>query len=105
MRGVTPGWLTFRKPRKRDVVAIKPNAYRWGLGTSASNFFENCEKKNGIVDGGAVQAFHGDRRRQARMSRDCLQRGSTLVFVEAIAAFYSVRCGAVPNGAVHPRAL
>ena len=29
-RGVAPGWLTFRRPRKQDWEAINPNADRWG---------------------------------------------------------------------------
>ena len=86
------------KTKKEGWCGDQTKRISVGLGTSVSIFFENCEKKNGTVDGGAVQeladeAFHGDRRRQGHMSRDCLQRGSTLVFVVAIATFYSMRCG------------
>ena len=80
-------------------------------------FFENCDKKDGTADGGAVQELAGGRHSMksaetgshiARLfaERQRERKASyALVFVDAIAAFYSVHCGAVPNAAVHPIAL
>ena len=50
MRGVTPGWLTYRKPRKWDGVAIKPNAYRW-VGYQCFQFFRELRWVKELADG------------------------------------------------------
>ena len=76
-RGVAPGWLTFRRPRKRDGEAISPNADRWAWRPALPNFFEDREKKEGTADGGAMQTL-ADGRHSTEIGGDRVARREAL---------------------------